>query len=236
QNGVTERPQAIRAARCEIENSHIEGSSATLAVGWENWDTSIGDVVYILDDVLNPDAISGRILGVNALEITLDRVVDRDVIDERMIVQTLTGLVEVIANASQGSQIVTVDSVVAAERLDALVISDDLNQYRVIGYSVSQGEKRLVCGFHDPTKYARIEEGEDYTPEYPPLDPEDILPPTQFTAFGNIADGVPSVYIDWEAPVNPEDPTLPDTRVANYILEWDGSVGRDEVTVQDTSF
>ncbi|CAH6958104.1 Tip attachment protein J domain-containing protein [Vibrio crassostreae] len=236
QNGVTERPQAIRAARWQIENSHIEGSSATLAVGWENWDTSIGDVVYILDDVLNPDAISGRILGVNALEITLDRVVDRDVIDERMIVQTLTGLVEVIANASQGSQIVTVDSVVAAERLDALVISDDLNQYRVIGYSVSQGEKRLVCGFHDPTKYARIEEGEDYTPEYPPLDPEDILPPTQFTAFGNIADGVPSVYIDWEAPVNPEDPTLPDTRVANYILEWDGSVGRDEVTVQDTSF
>ncbi|CAH7226626.1 putative phage tail protein [Vibrio chagasii] len=236
QNGVTERPQAIRAARWQIENSHIEGSSATLAVGWENWDTSIGDVVYILDDVLNPDAISGRILSVDEFEITLDRVIDRDVIDERMIVQTLGGLVELVANATQGSQIVTVDVEVSAERLDAFVISDELNQYRVVGYSVSQGEKQLVCGFHDPTKYARIEEGEDYTPEYPPLDPEDILPPTQLTAFGNIADGVPSVYIDWQAPADPEDPTLPDTRVANYILEWDGSVGRDEVTVQDTSF
>ena len=236
QNGVTERPQAIRAARWQIENSHIEGSSATLSVGWENWDTRIGDVVYILDDVLNPDAVSGRILAVDGFSITLDRVVGRNITNERMIVQTSAGLLEVVANAAQGSQVVTVSVEIDANRLDAFVISDDINQYRVVGYSVAQGEKTLVCGSHDPTKYARIEVGEDYTPEYPPLDPEDILPPTQLTAFGNISDGIPAVYIDWAAPVSPDDPTLPDTRVANYVLEWDGPVGRDEVSVHDSSY
>lgn len=237
QNGVVDRPQAIRAARWQIENSHTAGNSAYFGVGWENWDTAIGDIVYVLDDVLNESAISGRVLSVNEQVITLDRFLDRDVLNESMLIQTINGLIETSATGLNGQNTVTVGSVIDTERMDVFTIYDgELDQYRVIGYSMAQGVKGLVCGLHDPTKYARIEVGEEYSPEYPPLDPEDILPPSNFGAFGNISDGVPAVYIDWLASADPENPDLPDTRVANYILEWDGPAGRDEITVQDTSY
>ncbi|ENC6723341.1 hypothetical protein ABKY80_003688 [Vibrio harveyi] len=240
QNGVVDRPQAIRAARYVLENSLIEGQSVNLSVGWENWDASISDLAYVLDETLYPEAIQARVRSVAGEQIEVLNPLPRDFIDERIIFNVAGGIIETTASGNQGETFFIVDLPDAELELrinDAFVITDDdLPLYRVNAFQYNGGEKALILGFHDPAKYGRIETGEDWEPVYPPVDPEDILPPRNLGAFGNISEGERTLYIAWEAPADPDDDTLTDTRISNYFIEINGPNGLIEVSVASTDY
>lgn len=240
QNGVVDRPQAIRAARYVLENSLIEGQSVTLSVGWENWDASISDLAYVLDETLYPDAIQGRVRMVSGAQVEVLNPLPRGFVDERIILNVAGGVIETTATGNQGETFFIVDLPDAELELrinDAFVITDDeLPLYRVNAFQYNGGEKSLVLGYHDPAKYGRIETGEEWEPVYPPVEPEDVLPPRNLGAFGNISEGERTLYIAWEAPADPDDNTLTDTRISNYFIEINGPNGLIEVSVASTDY
>ncbi|WP_394239863.1 phage tail protein [Vibrio astriarenae] len=235
-NGVVDRAQAIRAGRWTIENSLTSAQSLTLAVGWENWHLGIGDICYVVDETLHVDAIQARLEQIDGDTITLRNPLPRSFTNERMIVSTDTGLVEVTATGLEGEFSFTVSDDTGLNVLDAFVIYDgDLFLYRINGYSYNEAEKTLNLGLYDPTKYGRIETGEPSDPAFPPPSDQAPFAVRNLTVFGNISEGVPSLHVNWRAPVSQDDPDFDDETISSYSITVDGLDGTRDEIISDTS-
>ncbi|TKF71726.1 hypothetical protein FCV55_07090 [Vibrio sp. F13] len=235
-NGVHNDYQALRHARLAILNSHLDGSEASMSVGWENFDIEIGDVAYVVDEVLTPDVIYGRVLDVADEVLTIDRPLVRDLLNETLVVQN-GGLSEYLVSGIAGSNTITATEVIDADRHDVFLVTpdvDDLMQYRVIAYSTNDS-RTLQLTKHDNQKFAIVEDDDEYTPTYPPSDFE-LNPCTGLSGVGVVADGVGTVYLNWIVPADKDAPQLPDERVSSYLVSVDAPMGTFEDVVSENQF
>lgn len=163
--GITSRGQAHRHGRWILDTEKNETEIVNYEASWDHGLIKPGDLISVADPNKAQAPIGGRIAAASGTAITLDRVFEPDIGQTySLMVELPSGAVETKTISAFSDEDVTLSSAFSTDpQVNAMwaIIGSDVapRQYRVMGVSESGNHLFKVSAlFHDPTKYARVEQ------------------------------------------------------------------------------
>lgn len=214
--GCTSKGQAVRAGLWALTSEQLQTRTVSFKTGLQGFIPQVGQVINIADDIFAGRAISGRIVGVNGTQITLDRQAGK--VGDTLTIATADGVLSSTITAID-DKIVTVNQAlnVANDSIWA-IIADDLNlmQFRIL--SIAQNDDAtfdITALQYEPQKFEAVDNGVHITPQ-----PYSVLKATPITAPNSVSltssnrtvqgQAVTTLTINWEQV----------TGAVAYIVKW----------------
>lgn len=214
--GCTSKGQAVRAGLWALTSEQLQTRTVTFKTGLQGFIPQVGQVINIADDIFAGRAISGRIVGVNDNQITLDRQAGK--VGDTLTIATADGVLSSTITAIN-DKIVTVNQAlnVANDSIWAIV-SHDLNlmQFRIL--SIAQNDDAtfdITALQYEPQKFEAVDNGVHITQE-----PYSVLKATPITAPNSVTltssnrtvqgQALTTLTINWEQV----------TGAVAYIVKW----------------
>lgn len=214
--GCTSQGQAQRAGLWALKSEQLETRSVTFKTGLQGFIPQVGQVINIADDIFAGRAISGRIVGVNDNQISLDRTAGK--VGDTLTIATADGVLSSTITAIN-DKVVTVNQAlnVANDSIWAIV-SHDLNlmQFRIL--SIAQNDDAtfdITALQYEPQKFEAVDNGVHITPQ-----PYSVLKATPITAPNSVSltsstrtvqgQALTTLTINWEQV----------TGAVAYIVKW----------------
>lgn len=166
--GCTNEAQARRAAKWLLETENTATHILNYQAAWDHVDTVPGDIIKVADPAWSSYDCAGRVVSATTGQALLDRLVDHSTpgtysidltLDDGSIVsRNITGWS--VVNGK--SQVTFASSGVAPAAESVYAISGPIvpRQFRILSQKEEKpGVFTITAILHDPTKYARIEQG-----------------------------------------------------------------------------
>lgn len=191
-NGCTSRGLAHRYGKWVLDVEQHETETVEYTVSWDNADTRPGQIVAVADPAKAQVRLGGRIKSYDADEkiVTLDYPFEPTDGETYWIMVVLPDgslakklVIEFVAN----DQVRVADAFAESPAVDAMfaMTGTDIQprQYRIIAVEETEDHLfKVTALFHDPNKYARVEDGIAFDP-VPYSRPKNVAyPPTNLSA------------------------------------------------------
>lgn len=209
--GCTSRGQALRFGRWILDTAKNETETVEYEASWDHANVRPGDIVSIADPRKAELRSGGRIVSVDGTSVTLDGEFTPDIGQSYNFSIVLPdGAIATVPIASFPSptRITLANAITESIEPNAVWLITGGNipprYYRVLAMSESEKHTfRITALSHDPTKYARVEEGFS-------VDPPAITPPNYVGSPRNLSvqeinyteDGLvkTKLYVNWSPP------------------------------------
>jgi predicted phage tail protein len=212
--GCTSRSQAHRMGKWALDTERYATQTVNYQAAWDHIDVSPGEIIEVYDPDYQAISLSGRLKGSDSNSVTLDRTVTIEVGKVYTLRQVLpdNSLVSrVLTNIPGDATVLTFDEPLplqpVASAIWGVTVSDLApRQFRIL--SIKEGTDKLFSVsalFHDPTKYARVEQNIKLEPPvYSPFTNVTVPTPTGLTfrqyIYRSNGKSLPSVTFSWQAP------------------------------------
>lgn len=175
--GCTDEAQARRAAKWVLETENTATEILTYQAAWDHIDTVPGDIIKVMDPDYAGYEWGGRVASSTLNNVTLDRLVDHSLAGTYTISLIHEDGHTVESRTVNSWSVVGGVSVVNVANLTEIPLADSVwviegpvaaRQFRVIAQKEEKpGVFTITALYHDPSKYARIEQGVSIpTPTY----------------------------------------------------------------------